>query len=166
MARPKPGFRQVAVLLGGMFLVVGAALVWINSTDDPPSLAELTRERGTVGEVRRHTAARSAPYLTIMIDAGRYTVSSYSRAWFDSITAALPRGTLVTVWSREVPNGSGQVWQLQKGDSLVIAFDERKAAKEFRNVRVGQLGRGMVVLGLVGLVLSIVVRVRIQVARP
>lgn len=147
-----PWSRATTVLYASalLFLVAGSALVLLARFGDPPRLDQLTRVTGLVGAKRLHVNNRGAPYLEFTIDGGRYTIASYRRAWLDSISRALPVGERVVVWSREVPNGSGQIFQLQRGDSSVVPYLERRQRVEYQNRRSRQVGEAMILLAAAG----------------
>jgi hypothetical protein len=122
--RVRIGSRGLLRVVGVVFLV-GAAGVYALTLKGPPPLESMERNRGIVGDVKRHTSTKSAPYITMSIGGLTYVVRSYRKAWMDSLHSALQRGDTATVWGVEVPNGWYQVWQLQKGDSMVIRYADR-----------------------------------------
>jgi len=133
--RMRMGPRGLLRVIGVLFLL-GAASLYGLSFLGAPSLASLERNRGIVGDVSRHTGGKSAPYLTLSIGGLTYVTRSYRKAWLDSLTAAMRRGDTATAWGSQVPNGWCQLWQLQKGDSMVIAYGERASAEVARNERL------------------------------
>src|SRR6266699_1934855 len=109
-----------------LFIVSGGAVILLSRSNRPPALDQLTRTTDLVRDKRVHANARGAPYLELTTGGGRYTLDSYRRGWLDSVSGALPVGQAVTVWSRDVPNGTGRIFQLQRRDSLVVPYAERE----------------------------------------
>ena len=155
--RVRLGARGAMRVAGVLFLVAAVALYALNLVAAPP-LASMARNRGIVGDVTRHIGARSsAPYLTMSIGGLTYVIHSYRRTWFDSLQSALRRGDTATVWGAEVPNGWYQVWQLQKGDSMVMSYGERAAIEGERNERGKVVAEVIGAMALAMLALSAVV---------
>ncbi len=137
-------------VFAALFIASGTALLLLARSDVPPPLGEVTHEIGTLSDVRMHRNNRGAPYLELTVDGGTYTVASYRRAWLDSVAGVLHAGDRLTVWSRTVPNGSGQIWQLQRGDSMVVPYAERRSRKEGSNRGTTVFGEALILLGCAG----------------
>lgn len=140
--------------IAGVLFLVAAASLWALSTVAAPTLESLQRDRGIVGDVRYHNSSKGAPYLTISIGGLTYTTRSYDRAWLDSLRATLQRGDTATVWGKEVPNGWYQIWQLQKGDSMVIRYADRVAIEHRRDDGTRVAAAVMAAIGIVMLGVS------------
>lgn len=132
--RMRLGARGMLRVAGALMLAAAIALYALDLVS-PPALASMAPTRGLVGDVTRHRNTKSAPYLTMNIGGLTYVLRSYRATWFDSLQAALRRGDTATVWGVEVPNGWYQVWQLQKGDSMVLSYAARAATERERNER-------------------------------
>ena len=118
-----------ALVFGGS----GGALIALNQMDDPPALSQLDRNVGRLGGTRLHrysgTKGGGAPYLQFTIGGLQYTLESRRLEWLDSMRRSLRRGDTLTVWSRDTPIGSGQIWQLAHGDSVIVTYAERRERK-------------------------------------
>src|ERR1044071_5196467 len=97
-----------------LFVVSGSAVILLSRSDRPPALDQLTRTTDLVRAKRVHANAKGAPYLELTTGGGRYTLDSWRRGWLDSVSGALPVGQGVTVWSRDAPNGTGRIFQIQR----------------------------------------------------
>lgn len=148
-----PGLLLVvaALVFGG----TGGALIALNRTDDPPALSQLDRNVGRLGDTRLHRYSGSkgggSPYLQFTIGGLQYTLESRRLEWLDSMRMNLRRGDTLTVWSRDTPIGSGQIWQLAHGDSVIVAFAERRERKIRSNEKTAVLAEILLVISAASL---------------
>jgi hypothetical protein len=145
------GSRGLLRIAGSLFLI-GAAGLYALSFTSAPALESLHHDRGMVGGVKHHWSAKSAPYLTITIGGLTYVVRSYRREWMDSLRSTMRRGDTATVWGAEAPNGWYQIWQLQKGDSMVIRYADRVARDRASDARTKVFAEvvGVLALAMIG----------------
>jgi hypothetical protein len=147
----------MALIMGGS----GAALIALARSDDAPPLDSMEKSTGGLESMQLHRYGSSkggrSPYLVFRIGGLLYTLESGRLAWLDSIRATLHGGDPMTVWSTETPIGSGQIWQLKRGDSAIVSYAERQDKKARHNGGTIQFGKILIGIGLVGLVAALLV---------
>lgn len=141
-----------------LLVPAGSLFVWITDREVVPRLDQLQRTEGLVIARRIQSGGKYAPRLELKVDGQNYVLSSYDRRWLDSVATALSVGQLVTVWGQPAAFSWNRIFQLQRGDTLLISYANRKAAREYNNRKTIEFGKGLMLIGavagLVGLVIA------------
>lgn len=152
--------RNVTVFYLAFLLLVpaGSLFVWITDREVVPRLDQLQRTEGPILAKGIQSGGKYAPQLELRVEGQGYVIAAYNRRWLDSVAAALSVGQVVTVWGQPAGFSWNTIFQLQRGDTLLISYASRKAAREYNNRKTIEFGKGLIIIGaaagLVGLVIA------------
>jgi len=123
--------------------------------DAPPKKSELRVIEGEVSEVRivEHSSKYQSAEHPIIHLAGRSEAFVYLD-WFtepEKVGQALKAGDKVRLLS-DVPRGNHWIWQLEKGDRTIVAYEQVLAAVRHNNRFDPFIALGLGLVGAWGLV--------------
>jgi len=141
-----------------LLVPAGSLFVWMTDHAVVPRLDQLQRSEGPVLATGVRSGGKYAPQLELRVEGQGYVISSYNRRWLDSLAAAISVGQVVAVWGQPAGFSWNRIFQLQRGDTVLISYASRKAAWDYNNRKTIEFGKALMLIGaaagLVGLAMA------------
>ena len=155
--------------MGAVLLLPGTALVAVSGMDPVPATLSATHKLTAVIDDTdlARPSRNGSRRLRLIIHRHRYMLKA-SREDVERVNGEVAAGDQVVLYSLPIAGGEDRIWQLEKGDRILQAFQPMRDNATSANKRTRALANGMQwvggVLAAIGLLLNALgIRFRLKV---